>query len=78
MHNLNKQNHQNVTKVSFLWIFYDKKMTLFSPGFEPGTFCVLDRCDNHYTTKTDTENDTNNVYEYNVMLLNRYPVCSVS
>ena len=25
---------------------------LFSPGIEPGTFCVLDRCDNHYTTKT--------------------------
>ena len=25
---------------------------MFSPGFEPGTFCVLDRCDNHYTTKT--------------------------
>ena len=27
-------------------------MALFSPGIEPGTFCVLDRCDNHYTTKT--------------------------
>ena len=26
--------------------------TLFSPGIEPGTFCVLDRCDNRYTTKT--------------------------
>ena len=25
---------------------------LFSPGIEPGTFCVLDRCDNRYTTKT--------------------------
>ena len=25
---------------------------MFSPGIEPGTFCVLDRCDNHYTTKT--------------------------
>ena len=25
---------------------------MFPPGFEPGTFCVLDRCDNHYTTKT--------------------------
>ena len=21
------------------------------PGIEPGTFCVLDRCDNHYTTE---------------------------
>ena len=28
------------------------KTILFSPGIEPGTFCVLDRCDNHYTTKT--------------------------
>ena len=25
---------------------------MFSPGIEPGTFCVLDRCDNRYTTKT--------------------------
>ena len=33
--------------------FNSKNLTLFSPGFEPGTFCVLDRCDNHYTTKTD-------------------------
>ena len=23
------------------------------PGIEPGTFCVLDRCDNHYTISTD-------------------------
>ncbi|GFU89109.1 hypothetical protein TNCV_2895571 [Trichonephila clavipes] len=22
---------------------------LYPPGFEPGTFCVLGRCDNHYT-----------------------------
>ena len=29
-----------------------EKNVLFSPGIEPGTFCVLDRCDNHYTTKT--------------------------
>ena len=28
---------------------------MFSPGIEPGTFCVLDRCDNHYTTKTSYE-----------------------
>ena len=28
---------------------------MFSPGIEPGTFCVLDRCDNRYTTKTDWE-----------------------
>ena len=26
--------------------------SMFSPGIEPGTFCVLDRCDNRYTTKT--------------------------
>ena len=25
---------------------------MFSPGIEPGTFCVLDRCDNRYTMKT--------------------------
>ena len=30
------------------------KGKLFSPGIEPGTFCVLDRCDNRYTTKTGT------------------------
>ena len=28
------------------------KTILFLPGIEPGTFCVLDRCDNRYTTKT--------------------------
>ena len=37
---------------------------LFSPGIEPGTFCVLDRCDNHYTTKTTVkqlpESETSN------------------
>ena len=32
--------------------FTDKKKYMFSPGIEPGTFCVLDRCDNRYTTKT--------------------------
>ena len=26
---------------------------MFSPGIEPGTICVLGRCDNHYTTETD-------------------------
>ena len=25
---------------------------LFPPGIEPGTICVLGRCDNHYTTET--------------------------
>ena len=25
------------------------------PGFEPGTFCVLGRCDNHYTTAPSCE-----------------------
>ena len=28
---------------------------MFSPGIEPGTFCVLDRCDNRYTTKTSLQ-----------------------
>ncbi len=31
---------------------YIKKQNMFPPGIEPGTFCVLDRCDNHYTTET--------------------------
>ena len=36
------------------WIgLYRRRVSkLFSPGIEPGTFCVLDRCDNRYTTKT--------------------------
>ncbi len=25
---------------------------MFPPGIEPGTICVLGRCDNHYTTET--------------------------
>ena len=28
------------------------RLKMFPPGIEPGTFCVLDRCDNHYTTET--------------------------
>ena len=41
-------------------VFYkDKcKKIIISPDFEPGTFCVLDKCDNHYTTKTQTERKT--------------------
>ena len=27
---------------------------ILPPGIEPGTFCVLGRCDNHYTTVTWT------------------------
>ena len=30
---------------------------MFHPGFEPGTFCVLSRCDNHYTNGTLTWHD---------------------
>ena len=26
---------------------------MFPSGIEPETFCVLGRCDNHYTTETD-------------------------
>ena len=29
-----------------------KKVAMFSPGIEPGTFRMLGGCDNHYTTKT--------------------------
>ena len=32
--------------------FEKQQKDMFSPGIEPGTFCVLDRCDNRYTTKT--------------------------
>ncbi len=31
---------------------YVEKKAMFPPGIEPGTICVLGRCDNHYTTKT--------------------------
>ena len=37
-----------------------EKGTLFSPGFEPGTFCVWSRRDNHYTTKTQMTLDCSN------------------
>ena len=29
----------------------EKNKNKVLPGFEPGTFCVLSRCDNHYTTR---------------------------
>jgi hypothetical protein len=29
---------------------------MFPHGIELGTFCVLDRCDNHYTTETEMFN----------------------
>jgi hypothetical protein len=29
---------------------------MFPPGIEPGTICVLGRCDNHYTTETQLYN----------------------
>ena len=41
-------NYLNIIRFE-LW---EAKVYLFSPGIEPGTFCVLDRCDNRYTTKT--------------------------
>ena len=59
----NGNSHSNYTNT--LWVedeknenfnFLDSSLdplqNLFSPGIEPGTFCVLDRCDNRYTTKT--------------------------
>ena len=30
----------------------DRRVEISAPGIEPGTFCVLGRCDNHYTTLT--------------------------
>ena len=38
-----------------MWQKKQEKKVMFSPGIEPGTFCVLDRCDNHYTTKTSLQ-----------------------
>ena len=40
----------DIFEVEYLKVYENKRM--FSPGIEPGTFCVLDRCDNRYTTKT--------------------------
>ena len=31
---------------------------MFPPGLEPGTFRVLDGCDNHYTTETHSRYHT--------------------
>ncbi|CAP39143.1 Protein CBG22583 [Caenorhabditis briggsae] len=33
----------------------NQKKDLISGGLEPPTFCVLDRCDNHYTTRPPRE-----------------------
>ena len=41
-----------INKTEILQQNFNKKSAMFSPGIEPGTFCVLDRCDNRYTTKT--------------------------
>ena len=46
------------TVIKMKWIkllnysFFNWNKKMFPPGIEPGTFCVLDRCDNHYTTET--------------------------
>ncbi len=52
--------HQILNNVSqdefetFIWINLTQSVNkkLFPPGIEPGTICVLGRCDNHYTTVT--------------------------
>ena len=31
------------------------KEKMVRPGFEPGTFCVLDRCDNQLRHRTDSD-----------------------
>ena len=45
-----------VSYIMQLWLNLTRSLNtlqkMFSPGIEPGTFCVLDRCDNRYTTKT--------------------------
>ena len=47
------ENKLKDKKIALKESWKDKEKLLFSPGIEPGTFCVLDRCDNRYTTKTD-------------------------
>ena len=45
----------NIKSKNYLLSYHIKmhqEQNMFPPGIEPGTFCVLDRCDNHYTTET--------------------------
>ena len=37
------------------FVFYNWKTLKFPPGLEPGTFRVLGKRDNHYTTETCNE-----------------------
>ena len=39
------------------WKILMRKIFLFSPGTEPGTFRVLGGCDNHYTTETELRSE---------------------
>ena len=43
------ENKLKDKKIALKESWKDKEKLLFSPGIEPGTFCVLDRCDNRYT-----------------------------
>ena len=55
---MSSEKHKKNMSICVLWVqdylryveFEKKGMCL--PGIEPGTFCVLDRCDNHYTIST--------------------------
>ena len=37
---------------NMILVQFNKMKLMFPPGIEPGTICVLGRCDNHYTTET--------------------------
>ena len=58
----NKTMFEKHQKSNFTICKIEKKKIMFSPGIEPGTFCVLDRCDNHYTTKTRYLKDSKNLF----------------
>ena len=45
---------------------------MFPPGIEPGTFCVLGRCDNHYTTENRWKKGVENVAKPRAVALNLY------
>ena len=55
-----------------------KKVAMFSPGIEPGTFRVLGGCDNHYTTKTSYLYDENSlIWTYFTASANLSGLCKI-
>ena len=54
----------------------EKKAVLLS-GIVPGTFSVLDRCDNHYTTKTYSEKGWLVAGSFNLLFKIMYFMCII-